>query len=44
MAIDRRKAEHTSRVNGEVVYFCGPGCKSKFDGDAVGATKGGHHH
>jgi uncharacterized membrane protein YraQ (UPF0718 family)/YHS domain-containing protein len=44
MAVDRRKAEHTSRVNGQVVYFCGPGCKSKFDGDAVGATKGGHHH
>jgi len=27
-----------------VVYFCGPGCKRKFDADPVGATRVGHHH
>jgi uncharacterized protein len=44
MTVDRRKAQHTSLADGRVFYFCGPGCKRKFDADPVGAPQGGHHH
>ena len=44
MRVDRGRAENVSVVDGRVVYFCGPGCKRKFDADPVGAAKGGHHH
>jgi uncharacterized protein len=44
MTIDRVRAENVSVVDGHAVYFCGPGCKRKFDADPVGATRGGHHH
>jgi YHS domain-containing protein len=44
MTVDRSRAENFSVVDGHVVYFCGPGCKRKFDVDPVGATRGGHQH
>jgi YHS domain-containing protein len=31
MTVDRRKARFRSVVDGQTVYFCGPGCQSKFD-------------
>jgi YHS domain-containing protein/uncharacterized membrane protein YraQ (UPF0718 family) len=44
MTVDRRRTEHVSVVDGRLVYFCGAGCKRRFDADPVGATRGGHHH
>ncbi|MDQ2983876.1 MAG: permease [Actinomycetota bacterium] len=32
MTVDRKKAV-TSEYGGKTVYFCGPGCKAKFDAD-----------
>ncbi|MFY9579457.1 MAG: permease [Gaiellaceae bacterium] len=54
MRVDRHKTPHRSVVGGLTVYFCGAGCKAKFDADpdayldpsrreAVPAL-GGHHH
>jgi uncharacterized protein len=31
MTVDRRKTPHHSVVDGRMVYFCGAGCKAKFD-------------
>ena len=31
MTVDRRGGGPTTRVGRKVVYFCGPGCKSRFD-------------
>jgi YHS domain-containing protein len=46
MTVDRTKATNRSVVNGKVVYFCGAGCKRKFDANplATPAAEGGHHH
>ena len=33
MTVDRRKTQFRSVDGGRTVYFCGPGCKSKFDAD-----------
>src|SRR5215210_52843 len=33
MTVDRHKTPHLSRYRESVVYFCGPGCKAKFDAD-----------
>jgi uncharacterized membrane protein YraQ (UPF0718 family)/YHS domain-containing protein len=44
MTVDRRKAEQLTLADGRVAYFCGPGCKRKFNADPIGATTGGGHH
>jgi uncharacterized membrane protein YraQ (UPF0718 family)/YHS domain-containing protein len=31
MAVDRFTTSHRSEHNGQAVYFCGPGCKAKFE-------------
>lgn len=31
MQVDPKSAEGTSEYNGETYYFCGTGCKQKFD-------------
>jgi Cu+-exporting ATPase len=31
MSIDSAKAAATSEYNGQTIYFCAKGCKSKFD-------------
>jgi YHS domain-containing protein len=31
MTVDRREGAPTSLVDGRVFYFCGPGCKARFD-------------
>ena len=31
MTIDSEKAAATSVYKGQTIYFCAPGCKSKFD-------------
>ncbi|HEV2592012.1 MAG TPA: permease [Gaiellaceae bacterium] len=36
MTVDRRAGGPTSRVGHRVVYFCGPGCKSRFDAEHAG--------
>ena len=36
MTVDRFKTAHRSVVNGKTVYFCGAGCKAKFDADPDG--------
>ena len=33
MTVDRSKTPHRSVVGGRTVYFCGAGCKAKFDAD-----------
>ena len=33
MTVDRSKTLHRSRFRDSVVYFCGPGCKARFDAD-----------
>ena len=33
MTVDRFKTPHRTVVNGKTVYFCGAGCKAKFDAD-----------
>ena len=47
MTVDRHSA-HTSEWNGKTYYFCGPGCKSRFDADparyAEGARPPEHAH
>ncbi len=44
MRVDRHKTPHHSVLDGRTVYFCGAGCKARFDADPVAAGKGGHHH
>ena len=36
MTVDRRSGGPTSRVGRRVVYFCGPGCKARFDSEQTG--------
>jgi uncharacterized protein len=54
MTVDRSTSEHRSVVDGKTVYFCGAGCKAKFDADpdayldpqrreAVAMAHAGHH-
>jgi YHS domain-containing protein len=54
MTVDR-KTQFSSVVDGHTVYFCGPGCKAKFDADpdayldparrgAAPLAHAGHHH
>ena len=31
MTIDSAKAAATSEYKGQTIYFCAPGCKTKFD-------------
>jgi len=31
MQIDSEKAAASSQHNGRTIYFCGPGCKARFD-------------
>jgi YHS domain-containing protein len=33
MQIDSEKAAATSEYKGQTIYFCAPGCKTKFDQD-----------
>jgi uncharacterized membrane protein YraQ (UPF0718 family)/YHS domain-containing protein len=33
MTVDRRKMHYRSVIDGQTVYFCGAGCKSRFDAD-----------
>jgi Cu+-exporting ATPase len=33
MAIDSEKAADSSEHEGQTIYFCGKGCKAKFDQD-----------
>jgi P-type Cu+ transporter len=33
MTIDSEKAAATSQYKGQTIYFCMPGCKTKFDHD-----------
>ena len=55
MTVDRNKTPHRSVVDGRTVYFCGAGCKAKFDADpdvyldparrqAAPMAHAGHHH
>jgi YHS domain-containing protein len=54
MTVDRRRTPHHSVVGGRTVYFCGPGCKRKFEADpdayldparrqAAALAHAGHH-
>src|SRR5581483_712755 len=36
MSVDRRAGKPTSTVGGRVFYFCGPGCKARFDAEHGG--------
>jgi uncharacterized protein len=55
MTVDRHKTPHHSVVEGATVYFCGAGCKAKFDADpdayldparrrAAAIAHAGNHH
>jgi YHS domain-containing protein len=44
MTVDRFKTPHRSVVGGRTYYFCGEGCKRRFDDDPVAAVQGGHRH
>ncbi|HET6446200.1 MAG TPA: YHS domain-containing protein [candidate division Zixibacteria bacterium] len=33
MEVDEKTAQWTSEFNGQVYYFCAPGCKASFDRD-----------
>jgi uncharacterized protein len=46
MTVDRFKTPHRSVAGGRTYYFCGAGCKRRFDDDPAGATavRGGDHH
>jgi uncharacterized protein len=55
MTVNRNTTPHRSIVDGQTVYFCGAGCKSKFDADpdayldparreAAPMAHAGHHH
>jgi uncharacterized membrane protein YraQ (UPF0718 family)/YHS domain-containing protein len=53
MTVDRRTTAHRSTFDGKAVYFCGAGCKRRFDADperylegrdAAPAAHAGHHH
>ena len=55
MTVDRDRTPYRSVVDGHTVYFCGPGCKAKFDADpdayldpagreAAPLAHAGHHH
>ena len=35
MTIDSEKAAATSQYQGQTIYFCAKGCKTKFDQDPV---------
>jgi uncharacterized protein len=43
MTVDRHRTPHHSVFNTRTVYFCGPGCKRRFDADPAGATQGRRH-
>ena len=54
MTVDRRKARFTSEYGGHTVYFCGAGCRAKFEADperylsplgreALALEHAGHH-
>jgi uncharacterized protein len=45
MTVDRHKTPHRSTQNGATVYFCGAGCKARFDEDPeqYTATHPGRH-
>jgi uncharacterized membrane protein YraQ (UPF0718 family)/YHS domain-containing protein len=40
MTVDRQAGGPTSVVDGKVIYFCGPGCKAKFDAVSGAQTPG----
>jgi YHS domain-containing protein len=48
MEVDTETAQWTSEYNGEMYYFCAPGCKRSFDQDPEKflSGEGGdeHHH
>src|SRR5262249_48709817 len=53
MTVDRHKTPHRSTVGARTVFFCGPGCKAKFDAapdaylgrrPAAEPAHAGHHH
>ena len=43
MSVNPTKTPHRSVVDGRTYYFCGAGCKARFDAHPVGATQGGGH-
>ena len=46
MTVDRSKAEHRSEWGGQTYYFCGAGCKARFDAEPeryVGASPSPEH-
>jgi len=46
MEVETETAEWTSEYNGEMYYFCAPGCKRSFDKDPEKylSGEGGHDH
>jgi YHS domain-containing protein len=53
MTVDRHKTPHRSVVDGHTAFFCGAGCKAKFDADPdaylgrrgeAALAHAGHHH
>ena len=45
MEVDEDKAKATYEYNGEMYYFCAPGCKNEFQKDPEKYLRGeGEHH
>ncbi len=48
MEVDEATAQWTSEFEGQMYYFCAPGCKSSFDKDPQkflgGEADHSHHH
>ena len=47
MEVDENSAQWTSKYEGQIYYFCAPGCKASFDKDPekyLGSTEGHDHH
>jgi uncharacterized membrane protein YraQ (UPF0718 family)/YHS domain-containing protein len=44
MTVDRQTTPHRLVVGGRTLYFCGRGCRAKFESDPGAYAKGGGHH
>jgi YHS domain-containing protein len=45
MTVDRHKTPHRLVAGGRTLFFCGAGCRAKFESDpSAYAQGGGHHH